>query len=372
MDIVTQGLIGAAMSQAAARRAEMKLATVVGFLAGLAADADVLIRSAADPLLQVEYHRHFTHSLFFVPIGALVVAGVLWPLLRRRLPFPRLYIYALLGYSLAGFLDLCTSYGTYWLWPLIDQRLALHVISIVDPAFTLILVLAVLFAWRRTSRGAARLGVALAGAYLLVGVFQHHRATQEATQLAASRGHVVERLVVKPTLGNLLLWRSVYAAGDRFFVDAVRVGLTGVRVYPGASAAAFRSDSIPQLAPVDSVQAVDIERFQRFSDGFVIRHPQIGNVLGDVRYAMSPVSALPLWGIELAPERPQAHARYVFFRNASEAERRQFIDMLLGRDTMWLCHPSVIHDCASAEPACSAYRAEQHGPLRCQPIPWAG
>lgn len=64
MDLLTQSLIGAGLAQAGARRDELRMATGIGLVAGLLADADVLIQSSADPLLQIEYHRHFTHSLF--------------------------------------------------------------------------------------------------------------------------------------------------------------------------------------------------------------------------------------------------------------------------------------------------------------------
>lgn len=63
MDSVTQGLFGAVMAQAGAKPAEIKQATVIGFIAPLLADADVLIRSSTDALLTLQYHRHFTHSL---------------------------------------------------------------------------------------------------------------------------------------------------------------------------------------------------------------------------------------------------------------------------------------------------------------------
>src|SRR5690606_29471703 len=51
----------------------------LGALGGMAPDLDVIIRSASDPLLALEYHRHFTHSLAFIPIGGLLVAApFLW------------------------------------------------------------------------------------------------------------------------------------------------------------------------------------------------------------------------------------------------------------------------------------------------------
>ena len=87
MDLLTQGLLGASLAQSGTRQNETRLATGVGFFAGLLADADILIQSVNDPLLTVEFHRHFTHSIFFVPFGSLIAALILWPFLRKRLSF---------------------------------------------------------------------------------------------------------------------------------------------------------------------------------------------------------------------------------------------------------------------------------------------
>ena len=70
MDPITQGVVGAAASQLVSRRTEKIAAGVIGFLSGMAADLDVLISSSTDPLLFLEFHRHFTHSLIFIPLGA--------------------------------------------------------------------------------------------------------------------------------------------------------------------------------------------------------------------------------------------------------------------------------------------------------------
>jgi hypothetical protein len=50
----------------------------------MAPDLDVLISSRTDPLLFLEYHRQFTHSLVFIPFGAGLVALAIWALLGRR------------------------------------------------------------------------------------------------------------------------------------------------------------------------------------------------------------------------------------------------------------------------------------------------
>ena len=215
VDIVTQAALGAVLAQTAAPPRETRIAALVGAAAAMLADADTLIGSADDPLLVLEYHRHFSHALAFAPVGALIAALLLWPLLRRRLRAARLYAYALLGYVTAGALDACTSYGTHLWWPFADTRVAWSIVAVVDPLFTLVLLggLAVGL-WHRRARP-ARAALALAGAYLLLGVVQQGRATAAARADITTRGASAERLIVKPTMGNLVLWRAVWVADGR-------------------------------------------------------------------------------------------------------------------------------------------------------------
>ena len=63
MDPLTQGVLGASLPQASTARSYVGIAGLFGFIAGMAPDLDVLIRSDTDPLLFLEYHRQFTHSL---------------------------------------------------------------------------------------------------------------------------------------------------------------------------------------------------------------------------------------------------------------------------------------------------------------------
>jgi inner membrane protein len=172
-------------------------------------------------------------------------------------------------------------------------------------------------------------GLALCVLYLGIGFVQLQRAEQVAETLREQRGHLAVQAVVKPTLANLVLWRSVYIHGDRIFVDAIRVGLfdTG-KVIEGEAVARFSLDKdLPQLDG-SSVLYADILRFQSFSDGYVAFDPMQPNVLGDIRYSMLPMSASPLWGIVIDRDRPQVHADYRFFRDSSQSVRDTFIDLL--------------------------------------------
>ena len=79
MDPLTQGMLGAALPQSTITKSksakptthskyQVLLAGFLGMLGGMAADIDVLIYSKTDPLLFLEYHRQFTHSLIFYPL----------------------------------------------------------------------------------------------------------------------------------------------------------------------------------------------------------------------------------------------------------------------------------------------------------------
>ena len=332
MDVLTHGLLGAACAQTAAPAGEVRWAAGIGFGAAVLADADALIGGAGDPLLVVEYHRHFTHALVFVPVGALCAALLFWPLLRRRLPFRRVYLYALFGYALAGVLDACTSYGTHLWWPFSSARVAWNLISIVDPLFTAILAAAVVAGLLRTSSRPACLGLVAAGLYLFAGAAQQQRAETLAGRLAAARGHDARAVAVKPTIGNLILWRSTYVAGGRVYADGVRPGLLGpAREYAGESAALFDPARDLPWAPPGSRARRDAERFAVLSEGNLARHPRRPELVGDARYAMLPTDIAPLWGIVLDPADPDAPAAFVTERTLSEGMRERFVRMLLGR-----------------------------------------
>ena len=137
MDPVSQAAIGASFSQSITKNTNIKIATFLGCVAGMAPDLDVLISSKTDPLLFLEFHRQFTHSLFFIPIGSLIVAAFFYPIFKRYCSFKAGYLYCFLGYASHGLLDACTTYGTQLFWPLSSSRHAWNNISIIDPLFTL-------------------------------------------------------------------------------------------------------------------------------------------------------------------------------------------------------------------------------------------
>ncbi len=303
MDPVSQGALGALAAASITRNSKVRQGAIIGCAAGMLPDADIFISSGKDPLLNLEYHRHFSHALMLIPVGGLICALAFWLLARRwwKLPFVDIYKCSLAGFATAGLLDACTSYGTRLYWPFSDERVAWNLISIVDPVFTGGMLILLTMAMLRKRPNWARAALAFVGAYLLLGLVQRERTQDLQRQLAASRGHLSNmRAIVKPSIGNQVLWRSLYQQGDRFYIDAIRTGLIGApRVYEGVSVPAFRIQALQEELPESSVLARDLDRFHHFSDGFLVWHPEHKDVIGDLRYAALPQSVKPLWGIRL-------------------------------------------------------------------------
>ena len=328
MDPLSQGILGASASQSfTSEPGKLRLSLLVGLLAGMAPDLDVFIRSTEDPLLFLEFHRHFTHSLFFIPVGALLCALILYPLLRKKLTFASIYLYAFLGYATHGLLDSCTSYGTQLFWPASDVRISWNNVSVIDPMFTLPILALVSLAFARRQSNYARVALIYALIYLSFGVVQRERAESVALTLAKERGHIPTRLTVKPTIGNLYLWRSIYEYEGRYYVDAAQVGWSGVPVHGSSVDKLDVASDYPWLPP-DSIQARDIERFRRFSDGFIARDPDDDLMIMDVRYSMLPNELSPLWVIRLNPKEHWKHVAYLNTRDLTPGKRLQFLEML--------------------------------------------
>ena len=164
------------------------------------------------------------------------------------------------------------------------------------------------------------------------------RAHNLAGDLALTRGHHEIQHVVKPTLGNLVLWRSVYIHENRIYVDAIRVTFFGEnQVFEGESIVQF--DMQKDLAGLSSSSALyeDILRFNRFSDGYLAFDPTQDHVLGDIRYSMLPVSTKPLWGIVINREKPDDHADYRTYRDNNHRVRQTFLNLLFGRCANAVC-----------------------------------
>lgn len=332
MDPLSHAVLGAALAEPAAPSRQLAAAVAVGAVAAIAPDADFLIRSSTDPLLALEYHRHFTHSLVFAPAGALLCALLGFSLCRRWLAFRACLLVSLFGYLSHLLLDACTSYGTALYWPFSSERVAFDVVSAVDPLFTLPLLGFATWGALRRRPILAVVGLAVALAYLGFGRVQQARAEHAMRAIATERGHSPARIEAKPSFGNTLLWRTIYEYSGAYYIDAVRAGIEP-RVFPGERLPKLEvARDFPWLRP-GMQQWQDVQRFLEVAAGYVAVDEQNRTRIVDIRYSLVPNRADAFWGIELdAGNGPEAHAAYVTMRMRSSAEGRELLRMLFQGD----------------------------------------
>ena len=331
MDPLSQGAIGASLAQSTVtNKKHLISAGIIGFLSGMAPDLDIFIRSEQDPLLFLEYHRQFTHSLVFIPIGGLICAAILFYIfqIKNNLSFKQTWIFATLGYGTHGLLDACTSYGTLLFWPFSYSRISWNNISIIDPLFTIPILILIISSILLKKTLLARIALIWGLLYLIIGIVQHSNAKEIVMKLAADRDHSVERLQVKPTIGNLFLWKSIYESSGYFYTDGIAVFRTH-KIYEGEKTKKLNINKDFSWLDKDSQQAKDIKRFEWFSNGYIAVSKNNPNQIFDIRYSMLPNEINGLWGIELKMNANEdEHITYITNRSPSRSTLKQFWELL--------------------------------------------
>ena len=211
MDPVTQTVLGGSIG-ALFRPKLGRKAVAIGALCGAIPDIDVVAGLAGEWATLV-HHRGATHSLFVLAAAAPAFGwlGYRWSGRKHFGTWTHLALWALVTHTL---LDWCTSYGTQLLWPLTRRRFALDAVAVIDPLYTLPLLLAVMAAIvpklsaRRVRRVAAA-ALVLSTGYLALGCSQSLRAVRLGGTQLSERGFHPREIRAMPTLFNIWLWRVV-------------------------------------------------------------------------------------------------------------------------------------------------------------------
>jgi inner membrane protein len=333
MDPLTHSALGIVCAVAAAsKKAPIGAVALAGLAGGLLPDADIFLTSEADPLFNIEYHRHFSHSFALSPVVGGVAAVTAWCLLRlfgRKVPLKPLLLPAVIAVLAHIFCDLWTSYGTRAGWPFVDARFGLHWVSVVDPILTIPLLVLALIASLDRSRRMAQLSLLWVACYLTVAVVQKHRAADMMENwIAAQNGDASEwRTVVKPSFANIIVWRALASKDGVLHVFAIRCAFGSPQLIAGGTTPMFHDAQEAQRyfrLDDETTQARDIRRFHHFSDGWLGIHPDDPNLLADLRYAALPNEVAPMWGIRMKPDDPQGTIEWV---NGASLENRPWVDL---------------------------------------------
>ena len=146
MDSLTQIVLGGALAAAIAPARHRRAALLAGAALGTLPDLDALplMLLSDDPIVNMTVHRSFSHSLFVLPLLGIAI----WWLFKRFgngrvAEAPTRWCWAIqLALVTHPLLDAFTVYGTQLWWPLMPPPTMWSSVFIIDPLYTLWLLLA--------------------------------------------------------------------------------------------------------------------------------------------------------------------------------------------------------------------------------------
>lgn len=289
MDSLSQIVLGGALAAAIAPPGHRRAALLAGAALGTLPDLDGLPLAllSDDPVVRMTWHRSVSHSLFVLPL----VAWALWAWFRRRggrvAESPARWFWAMqLALVTHPVLDAFTVYGTQLWWPIPVPPTMWSSVFIIDPLYTVWLLVACGIAWwareRVVAQRALLAGLVLSTAYLGWSLAAKAMVERDAAQALAARGLEHAPRFSVPMPFNTLLWRVVvmtpdgYLAGERSLVADRRP--MAFRAYASDTGA---------LAAVAAFPTV--QRLAWFNHGFMRAKEVDGQlVLSDLRMGLEP------------------------------------------------------------------------------------
>ena len=289
MDSLTQIVLGAAVASAIAPARHRRAALAAGAALGTLPDLDSLPMwfMGLDPVTNMTWHRGPSHSLLVL----LPLAALLWWLFKRTggrvSESPTRWYWAItLALVTHPLLDAFTVYGTQLWWPLPPSPAMWSSLFIIDPLYTLPLLLgclvALVRAWRPAAQKALVAGLALSSVYLGWSLAAKFMVDRVAERTLAVQGLQDAPRFSVPMPFNTLLWRVVVMTPDGF--------LEGERsLVADDGPMVFRAYSSDARALEDTRSLPVVDRLLWFNRGFMKAEVREGKlVLSDLRMGAEP------------------------------------------------------------------------------------
>ena len=225
MDSISQLVLGAAVGEATLGRKLGNRAILWGAIGGTIPDLDVLSGLFLSELGELAFHRGISHSLLFSVLFALLFG---WLINRFNKPNSLVtrkewQIMLFLAFFTHVILDCFTVYGTQVFAPFSSYRVSWGSIAVVDPLYTIPLLLSLVITGfiirtKRTRRIVNYLGLALSTLYLLFTVYNKARVQEIFEHEFKAQNIEVTRMMTSPTIFNNILWSCTAEANDAYYV----------------------------------------------------------------------------------------------------------------------------------------------------------
>jgi inner membrane protein len=264
MDTLTHALSGALLARATApaqsdeKTLPLGRRLLIGFFAAAAPDLDYVINFVG-PVEYILHHRGLTHSIFLLPLWALLLAWLCAAIWRDR-PWKAYFgICAMgIGIHIAG--DWINSFGTMMLSPFSDARIGIGTTFVIDLWFTGIILAGLLAgaAWRRSPVPAIAGLAALCGYVAFQGVL-HQRAIEWGEAYAFKSGLKGAEVTAQPRPVSPFNWMVLVKDGEEVRYSLVNLARREPRRLAADAGFIARLDAV--YLPLAEAQWVHATRF---------------------------------------------------------------------------------------------------------------
>jgi len=223
MDSITQATLGAAIGQAMLGKKISGKAAIIGAVIATIPDLDVLLLPFYNDLERISVHRGFSHSIVFSVICAFLIAYILskikW---TSQFGYWKIALFTWLTLFTHMLLDAFTAYGTQLYLPFSDYRVSFDSVNIVDPVYTIPLLLGLIITMYYHRNGklsnANRIGLIVSTLYLLFTLGHKVHVGENIKYELAEQGINYSTLKTIPVgIGNVN-WYGVAKSQDSLFI----------------------------------------------------------------------------------------------------------------------------------------------------------
>jgi inner membrane protein len=216
MDTVTHLALGACTGELLLGKKLGKSALAWGSAAQCLPDIDTALQPffPADKAFLI--HRGLTHSFLFAAITGFLLALIAQRVHKRQnlalIPLIAFFCFELFLHDM---LDCCNSYGTGLLEPFSNHRFSINLLYVIDPLFTLALVVAAIILVFKHSHCPKRAACAYAGLYIsaLYLCFAVYCKTSVNSKVLSSLNNPTDPYFTTPAPFNSMLWYVVVHKG---------------------------------------------------------------------------------------------------------------------------------------------------------------
>ncbi len=285
MDSITQAFLGAAVGQAVIGKKVGNKTALWGAVGGTIPDLDVFANAWVTDVEGLLVHRGFSHSIVFVLLASPLLGYLVFRLYRNRSgtrqDWTKLFFWSLITHPL---LDIFTNYGTQLFWPL-NYRLAFNTIFVVDPLYTLPLIISVVAALflsghRQARKRVIKLGLVISSVYLTLTVINKFYVELRTSEILALKKIEYHRKMTLPAPLNNVLWSVIAESKEGYYVGYYSL------FDQNAQSPKFIPRNENLLTPFEP--AHELRTLKEFSKGYYVLQEKNNDVLfNDLRFGTS-------------------------------------------------------------------------------------